>query len=337
MEQNKITEEETNEEKISSQESDHTLARSIVLAALILAGAWVYTASPEGAFSRTERLQKLSDDNGSAAVPFAESVAPKEGVMLPVRWNDLGAKMVSVGVIDENRFRELYAARGGLGAEGEKLLSGTDNGNLAVTEENAGVILNLLWALGLGTKNDILTSGPMMDARYGGAGNFASTGGWTLAEGNAMEHYGRHPFIILTLEQQQLVERVAKNIYRPCCNNATYFPDCNHGMAMLGFLELMASQGVSEDEMYKAALKLNAFWFPDAYMAIAGYLESIGSSWDAVSPKELLGAKYSSASGYVKILEKFDQGGQQKNGSGCGVEGDAPPASGGGGNPGCGV
>ena len=151
-----------------------------------------------------------------------------------------------------------------------------------------------------------------------------------------MNHYSRPPLIVLTPEQQQLVERVSKNIYRPCCDNATYFPDCNHGMAMLGFLELMASQGVSEDDMYTAALRLNAFWFPDAYMTIAGYLESVGSSWDAVAPKELLGMRYSSASGYRGILEKFNQGGQQKNASGCGVEGDAPPASGGG-NPGCGV
>jgi hypothetical protein len=46
--------------------------------------------------------------------------------------------------------------------------------------------------------------------------------------------------IPLTAEQQALVEEVAAEIYRPCCNNSTLFPDCNHGMAMLGFLELLA-------------------------------------------------------------------------------------------------
>ena len=59
-----------------------------------------------------------------------------------------------------------------------------------------------------------------------------------------MNHYSMHRFIVLTPEQQALVEKVSKGIYRPCCGNSVYFPDCNHGMAMLGLLELMASQGV---------------------------------------------------------------------------------------------
>src|SRR3989344_7376730 len=106
----------------------------------------------------------------------------------------------------------------------------------------------------------------MTNPEYGGAGNFASTGGWTLAKGDAMDHYSAHPFIMLSREHQELVERVSKGIYRPCCNNSTHFPDCNHCMAMLGLLELMASQGVSEEDMWKAALAVNSYWFPDTYL-----------------------------------------------------------------------
>ena len=120
-----------------------------------------------------------------------------------------------------------------------------------MTQENSGTILNLLWAFGLANKNEILEKGPMMDKRYGGAENFASTGGWTLSKGDSMNHYSMHSFITLTPQQQSLVEKVSQNIYRPCCGNSTYFPDCNHGMAMLGLLELLASQGISENEMYK--------------------------------------------------------------------------------------
>ena len=72
------------------------------------------------------------------------------------------------------------------------------------------MFLNLLWALGLGNKNEILDNGPMTDKKYGGAGRFASTGGWTLAQGDAMNHYSMHRFIGLTLEQQALVEKVSK-------------------------------------------------------------------------------------------------------------------------------
>lgn len=323
---------EITEEIVSdSVKNDSALSQSIIIAALILAGACVYTA-------RLKSPSAIRTGAGSAvAKSDSERGALTEAVILPARWGDLGARMVSVGVIDEKKFHEVYSSRGGLGDEEEKLLLGTDNGNLVVTKENSGILLNLLWALGLGAKNDILEKGPMVDMRYGGAGNFASTGGWTLAGGSAMDHYSRHPLIVLTQEQQKLIERVAKNIYRPCCNNSTYFPDCNHGMAMLGFLELMASQGVAEEEMYKAALQLNSFWFPDTYETIAGYLESIGSSWDAVSPREILGMKYSSGSGYRAILEKFNSGKQKNNsGGGCGVENDPAPASGSGGS-GCGV
>ena len=162
----------------------------------------------------------------------------------------------------------------------------------------------------------------MADARYGGAGGFASTAGWTLAKGSAMDHYSRHQFIVLTPQEQEKVERVSKNIFRPCCDNSTYFPDCNHGMAMLGLLELMAFQGVSEEEMYRAALQVNAYWFPDTYITIAQYLKAKGIDWQEASPQEILGVGFSSISGYRRILKEVDAKAQPQ-GSGCGV--DAAP------------
>ena len=179
------------------------------------------------------------------------------------RWGSLGAKMVEAGVIDKDKFENLYSQRGGLSEVDKKLLYGTHNGDITITPENSGMMLNMLWAFGLGNKNPILENGPMMDPRYGGAGNFASTGGWTLSNESAMDHYSMHSFVTLTEEQQILVEKVAKNIYRPCCSNSTYFPDCNHGMAMLGLLEIMASQGKTEVEMYKISQEVNSYWFPE--------------------------------------------------------------------------
>ena len=178
--------------------------------------------------------------------------------------------------------------------------------------------MNLLWALGLGNKNKILEEGPMADPRYDNPGGFASTSGWTLAKGNAMNHYSKHSFVTLTKEQQELVERVSKNIYRPCCDNATYFPDCNHGMAMLGLLELLASQNVSEKEMYKIALQVNSFWFPEQYATIARYLESKSRKLSTADPKEILGKEYSSASGFSRIAALVPPVERQESG-GCGV------------------
>ena len=65
--------------------------------------------------------------------------------------------------------------------------------------------------------------------------------------------------IPLTVKQQKMVEEVAAAVYRACCNNSTLFSDCNHGMAMFGLLELMASHGVTIDPMFETAKYVNAF------------------------------------------------------------------------------
>ncbi len=247
---------------------------------------------------------------------FQESVLPAKGVILPITWGDLGAKLVEVGAIDTVKLEALYKDRGGFPPEYQKLIEKNANEKIVITSQNSGYLLNLLWALGLANKNPILED-EMMNPSYGGAGNFASTGGWTLAKGSAMSHYNMHPLIVLTSEQQALVDRVSRNIYRPCCGNSTHFPDCNHGMAMLGLLELMASQGVSEQDMYKTALAVNSYWFPDTYLTIATYMKNKGIAWKNVSPQEMLSASYSSSSGYRDISSKVIQPQSTQRGGGC--------------------
>jgi len=88
-------------------------------------------------------------------------------------------------------------------------------------------------------------------------------------------------------------------------------------MAMLGLLELMASQGVSEEEMYKAALAVNSYWFPETYLTIATYMQQRGVEWKDVSPKEMLSAPYSSSSGYANISSKVALPPQGHGGGGC--------------------
>ena len=162
----------------------------------------------------------------------------------------------------------------------------------------------------------------MVNPVYRGAGSpaarFASTGGWTLAGGDPMDHYSRHVFLELTPEQQNLVDKISRGIYRPCCNNSTHFPDCNHGMAMFGLLELMASQGVGEEDMWKTDLAVNSYWFPDVYVTMARYSNKEGIAWDEVDPKEVLGFSYSSAEGYGRVLASV-QPLPASGGAGCGI------------------
>jgi hypothetical protein len=307
------------ENKTQEKNDKYLMPVSIILASLLIAGAWVYNTGKQ--VNGQSAAIGASALGGKADFPTAsdEVATQSVDVVLPVKWGGLGEKMVKSGVIDANKFEELYAARGGLSPEIKKLLYQKDNDSIIINEANSDIVLNLLWALGLSNKNLVLENGPMVDPRYGGAGNFASTGGWTLAQGNAMDHYSRHEFVVLTAEQQRLVERVSSNIYRPCCNNSTYFPDCNHGMAMLGLLELMAANNVGEEEMYRVALAVNSLWFPGTYDTIKTLFDSEGVDWNRISPKEVLGKDYSSASGFRQILSKVKPV-EKNNGSGCGVQ-----------------
>ena len=103
--------------------------------------------------AKSDKAEKIIEDN------YSQKIIPRDGVVLPVKWGDLGAKMVSVGVIDKAKLEELYVGRGGLSDEERSLLESLDNGYLKITPENSGFVLNLLWALGLGNKNEILDNG----------------------------------------------------------------------------------------------------------------------------------------------------------------------------------
>ena len=295
---------------------DYILPASILISAIILSGAWVYNTGLKATDRNQVNIPIASEKR--QITELEEKVLPLEGVTLPVVWDDIGAKLVSVGAIDADKFKAIYNQRGAFTDEYKSLLLGQNDGKLKMTKDNAGYLLNLFWALGLASKNPILETGEMTNPAYGGAGNFASTGGWTIAKGNPMDHYSKHLFFNLTPEQQALVDKVSRGIYRPCCGNSTHFPDCNHGMAMLGLLELMASQGVSEQDMWNTALAVNSYWFPDTYLTIATYMQNKGVDWKDVNSQEVLGANYSSAQGFARIASQITAP-EQKGGGGCSV------------------
>lgn len=303
---------------------------AIIIAGAMLSAAWMYNTrlkipdSPQNIKAASEKVQKSV---------LEEKVLPTEGVVLPVVWGDLGIKLVTAGAIDGEKFKALYEQRGQFTDDYKKLLFGNNENKIKITEENAGYLLNLFWALGLSQDNPILSDKTeMANPKYAGgdkrpAEGFASTAGWTMAVGDPMNHYSRHKFFSLTAEQQALVDRISRGIYRPCCNNSTHFPDCNHGMAMLGLLELMASQGVSEKEMWQAALVVNSYWFPDTYVTIAAYMKNKGIDWQNINPQEMLGFNYSSASGFAKIASQVSLPSNSRNSGGCGVDtGQSAPA-----------
>ena len=230
---------------------------------------------------------------------LVQQVAPISGTTLPVHWGGLGRRLIQAGAIDLDKFRAHY---GVLNEEQQAVLLGDDLSEITFRPENIQFWTNVLWALGLTQASEVLNEGPMKrNEAQTPLGNYASTGGWTLGSKPATELYASAHLIELTPEQDGLVYRVSEHVFRPCCGNSTAFPDCNHGMAVLGLLELMASQGSSEDELYRAALTFNAYAFSDTYIALAAYLAMQNIPWSEVSAQEVLGPDYSGIQGARRI------------------------------------
>ena len=215
----------------------------------------------------------------------------KDKYIFNIKWADLGKKMVEDGVIDKTVLAQSIAGTDILPKDLDKYFTGDQN-KIEVNQENAQFWVDVLWGLGLANKNKILEEGDMM--MEDDPSIFASTGGYSLSNGDPMDHYSKHSYIILSEEEQKTVSEIAGNIYRPCCGNSTAFPDCNHGMAMLGLIELMVSLGKSPDEIYKTALAFNTYWFPQTYLETSLYLDKNGQDYSKVSAQQLLSQKFSS-------------------------------------------
>lgn len=256
-------------------------------------------------------------------IKIQKEVLPEGGFTFNVGFDDLGPKLVRAGAIDLKKFEQNFDQNGGLTKEQKEILTQKTNIPISINQKNANFMVDFFWALGLANKNKILDESPMA-ADKKELGNFASTGGWTLGAKKATALFSKYKIIELTEEQQKIVETVAANVYRPCCNNPVAFPDCNHGIAALGLAEYLASKNFSEDQIYLALLRFNSFWFPQNYMDVAAYFSLTGNSWKLMSPKTILGTRFSSGQGYAKTKQELDLKmgiqPQRNNGSpGCGV------------------
>lgn len=247
-----------------------------------------------------------------------QQVMPQNGYVTSLKWKDLGRKLVEAGAIDKAKF-EASVTGDADGKTSMKYMDGSSEDDIAISEKNSHFVVNFFWALGLANKSKVLDEGPM---KTGGTptANFASTGGWTLGAKPVMEIYSSAEIIPLTAEQQELVKKIAENVFRPCCGNSTAFPDCNHGMAALGYIEWAVYNGLPENQIYKDLLAFNSFWFPQNYVEMAVYLDTQGTEWKDVNPQLALSRDYSSAQGAARIKQSIQNiPGLQSQGGGCGV------------------
>ena len=247
------------------------------------------------------------------------AVVPEEGYEVKINWGDTGKKLVKAGGIDMGKFEKNYSTPNY--AELMSYLTESKDKGININKESSYFWVNTLWALGLTQNSKVLSEGIMGTEYKDRLANFASTGGWTLGSKAAVDLYSSSNILDLDEAEQEMVSEITSNIYRPCCGNPTSFPDCNHDMAILGLVELMVDQGFSEDEIYKASLMFNSYWFPQTYIDLAYYFQTEENTlWEELDAKELLSAQYSSAPGYQAIKEKIgDVPGTESRGGSCGA------------------
>ncbi len=269
--------------------------------------------------------QTESESAKPANALSTSQISLPDSYRLPVSFGDIGPQLLAAGAIDYDRFIQTYERAGqALNDAQLAILTEGSNAPVMVDRDSAYFLLNFLWALGLTNQNSLLDEGPLMQYSEGDIGRFASTGGWTIGREPAIELYSSVQLISLTMEQQARLESVAYNVYRPCCDNHTAFADCNHGLAMLGLLELMAGQGATEDEMFEAAKNVNRFWFPQQALETAAFFEAtLGLNYSKVDGRMAAGREVFSGSGFQNVHQWLVSNGELEktpnSGSSCGV------------------
>lgn len=278
-----------------------------------------------GRYSANQETTMAAQHQADEMTAIANAISPTDGFKVQAVYGDVGPNLLGAGAIDLPAFKQLYQQNGQPLSDLEiKILTQGSQDQITFTRQNARFLLNFFWALGLVNKNTILDNGPIQEASSGQIEGYASTGGWTLGTKSVSELFSSVAILSLSSEQQARVEEVAKVVYRPCCNNPTHFPDCNHGMAMLGLLELMASQNATTDEMFQAVKSANAFWFPQQTLEQAIFFKATQKTeYTNIDAKLIVGQQYSSLSGFQNMHQWLSENRlleqTTKNGSNCGV------------------
>ncbi len=228
---------------------------------------------------------------------ITSKVLPDEGFTINAVWKDNINKMVNEGVLDPEKLEEIITKRYGqeMKPEWKNLLEAEYSGEkIKIDAENSVFVMYLLWTFA--KHNDV----PIVhNSRF--ASSFKN---YDIGVGKA--GYGDVKLLELKPGQLQVADNVAQNSYRPCCGQSTANLDCSHGYAALGLIELMASQGYSEEEIFDAFIKFNSFWFPSTYIQNAVYFEvTQGLSWEDVDKEIVAGEDYSSLSGAYNVKKEL--------------------------------
>ncbi|MDE1824625.1 MAG: hypothetical protein KGH74_05015 [Candidatus Micrarchaeota archaeon] len=251
---------------------------------------------------------------------IAREIAPGNDVVLDARWGPWVKTLVSANALNVSSLILALNASGTPLTQAEMdILNGNSTSQIVLNQSDQQFVLYVFWSLGINNKNPVITNGMIM--HYGGNPyNLASTGGYKPL---GMLQLGNLSMVAEDGAQQDMVWRMANESYRPCCDNPTSMPDCNHGAAALGLIELMASQGMNETAMLDSLEKFNIANFPSQYYEDAIFFASHGIRWGAVPPETMLGYSFSSYTGHSRVHQYLSQYGLlpqgRSSGSSCGA------------------
>jgi hypothetical protein len=226
-----------------------------------------------------------------------DEVATPGGVSTPVEWGNLLPELKALGVVDTALLNKgLTDARGyGLTAAEDARFNEESHELIRIDNESKTYLMYVFWALAFVNANPVLNVSTHMYANN------------TSPIGSAK--YDSLPILKFTSMQQELIEDIALNSYRPCCNAPTLKPDCSHGFAALGLIEFLVSNGVSRDNIFKTLLQFNSYSFSNDYADVTLALQEQGQSWNSANATQIMGYSYSSLEAH-QVIRKYlvDQG-----------------------------
>lgn len=321
---------------------------SIALLGLIVAVGLIFALAHIGightlannitnAHHNTTNVTKTLTSNTINQTILAVQVIPPAGYTLTFKWGDSVHKLVEDGALNiSNLSIILNNSKQPLTPVESEILNGTYEGYIQFNSTNTEFVQLVLWGLGINNNNTIINKGPIINAsipyaeqinsnaslnqkvtpRYVASSYFASTGGYGQL---GKLQLGELNIISLNPQQQTLMYDVATHSYRPCCDNPTAFPDCNHGAAALGLVELLASQGANQSQMFGAVRYFYQYQFPQQYAEIAAYFDSHGENYSQVNSSEVMNYSFSSYSGYASVNQYLIKNGILAQPSGAGA------------------
>jgi hypothetical protein len=272
--------------------------------ALALVGSWRNRAEADPSADTPKVIEFSPENKRLLYEEIASKVVPESGYESRIALRDSIVRLVRHGVIDLGKFFALQREGVRIPGDLSHVLSEPSDEPIRLTRENAGVYVNLLWGVGLANRIAGNFSSPLSGSALP---TFASTAGWTLGDRDeGADYFNKFQIVGMTQSQESAAIRVAKSTFRPCCDNSTFYQDCNHGSALYGLLQLGASQGLRDKDLYQEALAFNSFWFEDHYVRTALYFAvARGVAWRDVDPTQVMGREYSSLSSWRMIVQAW--------------------------------